>query len=845
MPEPVLRHLNLPNKPKRLDSIGRGRGKDPRSIDRTQHGAALRLQLEGVETETKALEAQRIKEDLPSKVDLILEITSAAGYSFSTEHLNNLTTGSKGSIVLLNARPVTDENGSERTTAILHVKYGCLKYLAEKAQKYHEEKTKLENTPYPWLADVEYIGLAALKGLWTDTAPLPEDDKLHWWEFWIQRNPKAQFEFDQTVTNLGISVRTNRLTLPEHVIAIGQATREQIENSIELLNTLAEIRKARPCNIELSELSGYDQFEYIDDALDRIEFPSKNAPAVCLIDSGINRGHKLIKPLLSEQDNQTIFGDSDSSDCWEGGHGTPMAGLAAYGDLRNLLESAQPWIQSHWLEGVRLIDPKHPHEPDSYGAVTQQAILRPETTNHERTRIFTLAITAEGLGNATPSSWSAAVDAAAFGAEERDEPKRLIFVSAGNVEALNIGEAFSYPYDNFNSVIEDPAQAWNAITVGAISHRRIKETDPESRLLEEAAQIGGLSPFSRTSCEADEHWPIKPEIVMEGGNVGIHPENGPESRDSLDLLSTAAHFDFRPICSMRATSAATALAGRLAAQLCAEYPKYWPETIRGLVVNSAKWNEQMLDGLNPFNKYTGNQRKRLIHTLKCYGFGEPSVARAQFSSQQAVTMIREDSISPYKGKSGSINLNDCHIHRLKLPTGLIEDNAATTCRLKVTLSYFAAPNPSASNRIPGSRYRYAGNLLRFSVRHKDESPESFEGRVAKIAAEESSDSPEPSEERLYDDRWAIGSKLRGKAGSLVQDVWQGSVADLLTMDQIAVFPVKGWWAFRKFKDEDSPWHDCHLREVRYSLIVSIEVDAEVELYDSISNLITPEVDVNI
>ena len=57
------------------------------------------------------------------------------------------------------------------------------------------------------------------------------------------------------------------------------------------------------------------------------------------------------------------------------------------------------------------------------------------------------------------------------------------------------------------------------------------------------------------------------------------------------------------------------------------------------------------------------------------------------------------------------------------------------------------------------------------------------------------------------------------------------------MDRIAVYPVKGWWASRSFP-VGSPWHNCHLRPIRYSLIVSIEVAADVQIYSEIRNLIS-------
>jgi len=183
------------------------------------------------------------------------------------------------------------------------------------------------------------------------------------------------------------------------------------------------------------------------------------------------------------------------------------------------------------------------------------------------------------------------------------------------------------------------------------------------------------------------------------------------------------------------------------------------------------------------------------------------------------------------------------VHQLRLPVELLQSLSDTDCTMRVTLSCFVAPNPSASNRIPGSRYRYGGSPLRFRTKHRDESEANFITLVSREAEGESNEEGErPEPDRLYDSAWALGSQLRGKGGSLVQDVWRGSATDLVTMDRIAVFPVKGWWAARSFKDPDSPWYRCHKRKIRYSLIVSVEVQADVPLYTEISNLLSVPVD---
>jgi len=585
MPEPRLRHLRIPHKPNRVDFLGKGGYVRPllQQVQRAQHSAYLQAQIQEVEKRLQVIEKQRIEQGFPPQFDLILELQSAPGFPLNAEQIYSLTSGTDGAISQLNTRQGI-EDGSEVTLVSLHVRYGALSLLAKKIHRYGEETTEQGKIPNKWIANLKYIAIAALKALWTDTEMLPEGSDLHWWQLWVRRYPDTILsDFDRLLQELRIREKPPRLWLPDHVIVMVQAKRNQLESSLELLNTLSEVRKARLCRLEFTDLEGEEQHEWIKDALERINFPSLNAPAICLLDSGVNRAHPLLAPLLLEQDNHTVFPDGDSSDSWDGtGHGTLMAGLAAFGDLRALLFSKERWNQNHRLEGVKLLDGNTPHEPQNYGAITREGIVRPEIVAPERSRVFAMAVTADGPNDGRPTAWSAAVDAAAFGAEEQGEPKRLILISAGNVDIFRPNHAFSYPTDNQTTPIEDPAQAWNAITVGAITHRvQIQEADPESQLVSPIAKSGLLSPYSGTSSSWDEHWPIKPEIVMEGGNAGRHPEYGPERRASLELLSTSANIQLRPLAPINATSAATALAAKLAAQIRTHYPEAWPETIRG------------------------------------------------------------------------------------------------------------------------------------------------------------------------------------------------------------------------------------------------------------------------
>ncbi|MEZ5329299.1 MAG: S8 family serine peptidase [Verrucomicrobiales bacterium] len=393
--------------------------------------------------------------------------------------------------------------------------------------------------------------------------------------------------------------------------------------------------------------------------------------------------------------------------------------------------------------------------------------------------------------------------------------------------------------------IENPAQAWNALTVGAMTRKSVRETDPESRRLREMAPSGGLSPHSRTSAAWDKHWPIKPEIVLEGGNLALADDGTAARRDSMDLLSTSRQFRNRPIAPYRATSATTALAAKLGAEIRADYPNLRLETVRGLIVHSARWNDTMLGGVNP---HRGGVTADMTALMRQFGYGEPDWARARRSASNAVTLFREESLQPFDGGGG---LNDCHIHTLPIPADLLSDPAMGDAIMRVTLSYFIAPSPSANSRLPGSRYRYAGCLLRYDARNVNESEDEFLTRVGSVAAEEdveeagaeeAGDSSDAVRRSLNNNRWALGQGLRSRAGSIIHDVWQGLAVNLLTMNQIAVYPKKGWWSYRTFA-RDSPWHGSKQRSIPYSLIVSIETMADVPLYNEISNILSIPVNV--
>jgi hypothetical protein len=290
-------------------------------------------------------------------------------------------------------------------------------------------------------------------------------------------------------------------------------------------------------------------------------------------------------------------------------HGTPMAALASFGDLTDAFSGRGPVSTTHRVESVKIVQQSDPHEPELYGAVTQESAYRVEVIP-ERHRVFCMAVTAtDSRDRGKPSSWSAAIDSLARG--DDNSSGRLIILSGGNTDADN---RHLYPNSNMTDGIHDPAQSWNALTVGGYTTKaQIDATKYPGRT--PLALSGDLSPSSCTSMTWGK-WAIKPDLVMQAGNMGRNPEfQDPDYIDpGLQLISASKSRSIgRSLTSFGDTSAATALASRFAAMVWAKYPDLTPETVRALMVHSADWTPEMLASS------TENGQIDLRKLVRCYG----------------------------------------------------------------------------------------------------------------------------------------------------------------------------------------------------------------------------------
>jgi len=780
--------------------------------DRQQHGRDLLDKLDRIKEEAAEIGCEQTAFGVDTGNGFYLQFESDPEFELKLESLESVRDG----IELVAVKKL-----DSKMVATCFVPEGKLDHFFKAFNEYLEKNTPKGNPAHQPLVDsISDIKRAVVEALWTDDMALfPLGDEVIWWEVWLRvGNDREAFAgfFRKHAEMLGLELG-REISFPERTVIAAKGTKSQIARSVTLLNCIAELRKAKDTAAFFSGMGPIEQFAWITSALQQIQITGPLSSAVCLLDTGVNNAHPLLSVALAAKDMDSYdprWGVNDHN-----GHGTQMAGLALYGDLTEMLASSDIIPLAHCLESVKILPPVGENHPDLYGAITEEAIARAEIFAPKRQRVINLAVSTDGKDRGLPSSWSAVIDKVSSGAD--DGQRRLVVVSAGNTAVEN---RHLYPDSNMTDCVQDPGQAWNALTIGAFTEKTcIDETAyPDWQPI---APAGDLSPCSCTSMDWIKVWPAKPDLVMEGGNMAIDPGTGlADYVDSLDLLTTNREVTRKPLVTTGDTSAATVLVSRMAAIIQAQYAALWPETVRALLVHSADWTPAMID------RFADGKRGGIRNLLRSCGYGVPDLNKALWSAQNALTMIVQDTLQPYEKDKSSYKSKDMHIHAIPWPVDLLQELGNTPVEMRVTLSYFIEPNPA--RRGWTRRYRYASHGLRFEVKTPEETIKQFRNRINQAAHDEEMGTKSKSDAK----RWTVGPDLRG-LGSLHADRWQGTAAELATRGFLAVYPIIGWWRERH---QLGRWN----KQARYSLVISISTPEEkAELYATVQNMIIPAVEI--
>jgi hypothetical protein len=785
------------------------------------HGALLQKKLQ------QAWEEAQKDEQVVAHVaraGVYLEFKSFPDVNLVTKSLEDMASKQ---VRLLNVREETEaiqgETGEIQEQVVIYatvfVAKDKIQFFTKKFDMYVNEVT---NSGLPRNADLvnsiaDICRAILVESFWQDAKALIPLEKPEWCEVWLRNDDgNAIQRFEQLLERQRINARPGFIRFPERVVKLIQVNRTQLEQLVRISDDIAEYRRAKETATFWIESENRHQAEWVQSLLERIQINNLAEVSVCILDAGINEKHPLIAPTLAESDCHSVDIDWGIHDHHKWGHGTLMAGVAIYGDLMKCLSSNGTVELRHCLESVKILPPPpKENEPELWGELTSQGISRAEIKAPDRKRIICMAVAAADTRDfGRPSSWSAELDQLASGAT--DDVRRLLLVSAGNVDPSLVKD---YPSSQCNDSVHDPGQSWNALTIGAYTNLDTI-TDQKLDGYEPLAPKGGLSPFSTTSLNWEDKWPIKPEILLEGGNVAQDSTGFTTECDDLSVLSTFRDPQVSHFYPFNMTSSATAQAAWFAAQIQAQYPDLWPETIRALMVHSAKWPETLL------SQFRANDSKTAMKKLmRICGYGVPNLERALYSAANSLTLISQAEIQPFDRKedSSGYRTKDMHLYSLPWPKEVLLSLPPTTdVSMQITLSYFIEPGPGEIGWK--DRYRYASHGLRFDINSPNELRQEFIRRINAAARSEEEGHPGTDS---ASDHWLIGSQTRNK-GSIHSDIWRGTAAELATSNLIAVSPRVGWWRERHHLGK---WN----RQTRYALVVSITTPEEsIDLYTPVA-----------
>lgn len=747
-----------------------------------EHGELLRQQYESsIDAALNSLH-ERQEANLPVADGVYLDM-SLKGKNPPLDCLD----GVRGARLMCLNKSADDE---EYSIASIYLPTEKRYWLTKKLNKYQEPVDEGKKPHHEkFINSIESIEQATIRSLFPDKGEYDElrPGKTETFELWLDVTDDAFIDNAKHVLNLlGIVVLQHAPLKFEHVtILLISATKEALGDiPFSLDEVEAVCRYYNPAELLQNDEDAREWEQLIlDDVVIR---QNDESVIVGILDGGINNGHPLLQALLPDERRATVLPNTNVFH--EGDHGTGMAGLVEYGDLSDFMGRRGHLEINHGLASIKILS-QVANDKQLYGKITIDAIEEAERLG---AKITCMAVTEDHeRNNGFPSSWSAAIDSALYNEGRCD---RLMVVSAGNTNPNDI-DAADYITSLVNSSIQSPAQSQNAIIVGAYTRRAICHQAGFGVI----APPNGLSPHTRTSWM----WrriAIKPDIVMEGGNVGTHPILGNMALPELGLVTTCADFNQEPLMEFNATSAATALAARLAARIKTVNPDLSSLSVRALMVHSAYWTDAM--------KALSNKPSDIV---KYCGYGVPDERKAMMSSDTHATFIVENELIPFNADG---TYHQMHFYALPWPKELLLQMDEETVKLRVTLSYYIEPSPSFKSAL--AKYRFASAGLAFDVKTPSETREQF---IARKNLKEKV----PEIRKNDSDRWKVGIQLRSNS-TLQSDWFECTARELAECNEIGIYPQSGWWKFRKIEN-------IHNR-IKYSLVVSIET-AETDIYDAV------------
>jgi len=491
------------------------------------------------------------------------------------------------------------------------------------------------------------------------------------------------------------------------------------------------------CSVELPP-KPYIDFTYLNqdfESLPVINELTDESAAIAVLDSGIVSNHPMFQGAVADEIPDTNGIISDDT-----GHGTKVAGIALYGDVKTCIDNRQ-FKQEIWIVSAKIMfddgSGQPQYDPEKLLEHQLQDVVYEIRTNYPTCRVFNLS-----LGNRDNKVFELRkqFNLAVLLDELSKEYEVIFTVSAGNIQDIPLDYYPLYYQQNIADYkIIDPASAALAITVGSIAHEVAPFERYPSDLHFAPARNNHPSPF--TCSGPGFKGMIKPELVEYGGNL-ITNTLTRSNNISAKVLSLNKNFatDGKLFSSDFGTSMSCPKIAHQLALLINKYPDKSNNMIKALLLSSAKIPAERPLEYSGITKSSSD--KKLIPLLNLYGYGLPAVIEALESENEKVLLIREN----------KIGLNKIQLYKIELPDTLFTIKGRRV--ISVTLVY---DPPVNKNRI-----EYLACSLGFTL-FRNTSIEIISSAYQQIRLEENYDLGDVEEKiKLPQIKLQPGSTLRNK-----------------------------------------------------------------------------------
>ncbi len=413
--------------------------------------------------------------------------------------------------------------------------------------------------------------------------------------------------------------------------------------------------------------------------------PNDGAGAIGIVDSGIISAHPLLeKAVIGAFGMPEQLGDDD-----EKGHGTPVSGVAIYGDIKQLL-AGRSLTARFRIASAKVVNREGRFDNTELVPKQMEDAIRKLYADYG-CRVINISLAdAKRRASSKPSAWTAVLDGLAR------ELDLVIVVSTGNADRNFIsgygdGIAAAYPkymFEKENRILE-PGSGINVITVGSIAHSNGLDAEDANYVgVLPLTQSGQPSPFTRTGPGAAGI--LKPDFVEYGGTAVF---DGPTQqlvdgsrKAAAGILTLHNRYLERLIATRSGTSFATPLVAYKAALVREAFPQATANLVRAVLAISADWPESAVACLT---QYDYDSKRKIL------GNGLIDIERALYSDDNRVVLIRED----------TLGVDQFAVFEIPIP----EDFQTTegTRQIRVALAY----DPPVRH----TRLDYAGTSMGFNL----------------------------------------------------------------------------------------------------------------------------------